>query len=227
MSKIVIEIPEDSLNASLTIVGENNLIKKKSIAIEDLVSNLVSDYKLSTGLMPFGTRFFRGSSACYNLAVEIPAKVRDMTLSKYNAAGTKKIAEIIQIAYPTCLFYFTIKNSKIIELRLFALKYPIQTDNDTMFCFPFSNVYKDGRICWGSVALPKIAKPMELVSVINLFLASQFNGDLAGGNFSSPKDKDIYDFWSVINYLKGMQEYPVETLVASSFKFKTLCKETD
>lgn len=227
MSEVIIKIPEESLNASMTIIGKDGISKQKSIAIEDLVANLVSDYKLSTGLLPFGARYFKGSAADYTVAVEIPAKVRDMTIFRYNAAGTKKIDEVIQIAYPVCLFYFVIKSYKIHDIRVFALKYPLQTDNDTLFCFPFSNVYGDGRVCWGKVVLPKVSKPMELVGVINLFLSSQFNGDLSGHNFVSPKDKDIYDFWGVINYLKGMEEYPTDTLYASTFKFKTLCKDEE
>ncbi|MFA5048330.1 MAG: hypothetical protein WC516_04905 [Patescibacteria group bacterium] len=227
MCELIIKIPEDSPNANLTIVDPNGLIRKKSVDIEDLVATLVSDYKLATGLMPLGTRFYKGSNVNFSMAVEVPAKIRDLTLSKYNSAGTKRINEVIQVPYPTCLFYFSIKDGKIYDLRINALKYPLQSENDGLFCFPFSNVYNDGRVCWGGVSLPKISKPMDLVSVINLFLGSQFNGDLAGSNFVAPKGVDIFDFWTLISHVKTLQEFPIEMLRSNGLTFKQIVKEKE
>lgn len=227
MGELIIKIADGSPNANLTFIENSGLVKQKSTEINTLISGLVADYELTTGLMPLGTRFYRGSSANFGLVVEIPAKVRDMTLSKYNSAGTKRINEVIQVPYPTCIFYFNIKDGKVWDIRLHSLKYPIQTENDPLFCFPFSNVYQDGRICWGGVALPKISKPMDLVSIINLFLGSQFNGDLAGSNFMSPKDKEIRDFWSLVSYVKPLQDFPMEILRPTGSTFKHILREKE
>lgn len=225
MGEVIFKISDNSPSVSMTITNDKNITKQKTVAIEDLKALLVSDYKLATGLLPAGTRYYKGAAAQYSIMIELPAKVRDMTLSTYNASGSKRVNEIIQVPYPTCLFYFSIRANKIVDLRLNSLKYPLQSETDALYCFPFSNVYNDGRICWGSVGLPNVSKPIELIGIINLFLGSQFNGDLAGTNFLAPKGTEIFDFWTLIKHVKTLQEFPAEILKATSTTFKTLCKD--
>lgn len=227
MGELIIKISEGSPNANITFTDDKGLVKQKSTEIESLISGLVSDYTLTTGLLPLGTRLYKGSNANFGIVIETPAKVRDMTLSKYNSTGSKRINEVIQVPYPVCLFYFNIKDGKMWDTRIHSLKYPIQSENDQLYCFPYSNVYRDGRVCWGEVTIPKIVKPMDLVGVINLFLGSQFNGDLAGGNFTPPKDKNFNDFWSLVNYVKPMQEFPIEVLAASGLTLKQILREKE
>lgn len=222
MGSLNIKITDDNPNAIVSTRDKDNLEKFKSVPIDELISGLISDHKLSTGLLPNGTRLFSGGGNNYNIHIEMPAKIRDMKIFRLNSDGSKKIHETIQIPYPTCTFSFCVIDKKIHDIRIFSTKHPIQSESDTMFMFPFSNVYADGRVCWGGVKLPGIKTPMELIDVINMFLSSDFNGDLVGTNFVTPKDYNIVDFWTFIKYVQGKKEFPSEILRATGMNFKRI-----
>jgi hypothetical protein len=225
MDELIIKIPDNSPNANVTII-KNNISKQKSISIEDLVSNLMSNYKLATGLMPPGTRYYKGSANDYTVCIETANKVRDFSVERWNASGTKKIKEKIQIAYPLCLFVFRVVSNKLHVTKLFSLKYPLQTEQDALYMFPFSNVYcNDGRICWGHIVPPKVNKVMQLCDVINLFFSGEYNGDLAGNNFMPPKNESFYDFWSLLKFLEGKKEYSTEWLKANGSQLRSILSE--
>lgn len=228
MGELTIKINNESPNANLTM-EDNGLIKQKSVNIDDLVAVLASNYKVSTGIVPVGTRFFSGSALQYSILVELPAKIRDMAISRLNSDGSKTIKEVIKIAYPTLLFYFSIKNREANKVRIYSLKHPIQSEKDTLYMFPFSNVYHgDAKICWGGVLLPQVKTPLGIVDIINLFLSSNFNGDLSGRNVMPTKDGNINeysDFWSVIAYLKDKTDFPNEILKTTNINVGTLMKE--
>lgn len=222
-SDLIIKIPANSPTAQVSF-NKDNLVRQKNIAIDDLVSTLASSYKFSTGVLPFGTRIFSGSSNRYVISIEAQAKIRDLNIRRYkdrNSEGNEQI----QVPFPNCLFTFYIKNKVIYGSWMFALKGNFQIETDKLYMFPFSNVYADGKICWGTVGLPGIDKPSFLSDVIVLFFNSQYNGDM-GGAFVAPKDKpEICDFWSFTKYLADKKEFPTECLrdmgrVFSDYKFE-------
>ena len=217
MEELIIKIKNDSPSANLTIIN-NGLEKKKNISTEDLTSHLVSDYKLNTGLLPTGTRYFSGAKSNYNISIELPAKIRSMKV--YSSGSRKK--EVMEIPFPVCSFNFNIQNYELRDTRIFSMKHPLQTEKDAMYCFPFGNVYGDGRVCWGSVKLSKVSKPMELVSIITLFLGSEFNGDLAN-NFNT-KDK-VGNFWELIAHLKDKTEFSLDFLRATNMNLNNIFQE--
>ena len=222
MSEVTFRITDTNPSVKVTMVDEN-ITTQKNIHLEELITELVSNYKISTDLLPQGTRLYKGAGSDYVACVEIAAKVRDFTISKYKD-GNKLTDEVIQIPYPTCLFIFFIQNKKVYELKLFALKHPLQTiGKDKLYWFPFSNVYQDGRICWGNAGVSlKVNKPMEMVGIINQFLGSTFNGDVAQNNVKFTKDCGFSDFWGLVKALTGKPEFPLELLKETNQELKNI-----
>ena len=226
MGEVTFRITDEEPSVKVTMVNDK-ITTQKNIHLDDLITELVSDYKISTGLLPQGTRMYKGAGSEYIACVEIAAKVRDFTISRYKD-GNKLTDEIIQIPYPTCLFIFSIHNKIAVEIKLFALKHPLQTEKDKLYCFPFSNVYQDGRICWGQAGVSfKVKKPMEMVGIINQFLGSKFNGDIAQNNVTLTKDCGFTDFWGLIRAVTGKSEFPLEFLKETNQKLKNILESVE
>ena len=224
MAELNIKISDSSSNAIITYKSNNSKIENtKSVLIEELISGLLADHSISTGILPNGTKMFSGTSNNYRILIETPPKVRKMKILKLNSDGTKKIKEVIEVPYPICLFDFSIKDCGIYDVRIYSLKNTLQKMDDNIYCFPFSNVYTDGRVCWGGVKLPIINNPIELIGVINTFIESEFKGDLAGTNFlNKVEDTEILDFWMLIKFLTNKNSFPVEVLKKNGYKLNRL-----
>jgi hypothetical protein len=60
----------------------------------------------------------------------------------------------------------------------------IPTDLTPVARFPFPNVFRDTRICWGRLIIPVLT--IQTINVlVNLFFDSKFNHDLAGEGLPS------------------------------------------
>lgn len=69
------------------------------------------------------------------------------------------------------------------DTYLFALKTPIYTGKEALFHVPFSNVYEEGRICWGNNAV-SIPTLKAIQGLSTLFFAAPFNTDLDSHRFN-------------------------------------------
>lgn len=68
------------------------------------------------------------------------------------------------------------------DTLMYALKTPIYTGKEELFEAPFSNIYEQGRICWGHNAI-SIPTLKAIQGISTLFFGSPFNTDLEGGRF--------------------------------------------
>ena len=213
-NKLSFDILQDGNSANVTLV-KDGISSIKTVSIEDIISKLASNYKFSTGLIPKNTRLFSGSNDKYTIVLETEPRVRTIAVKREGVWDNK-------IPFPTCLFVFDIKEELIRSSYLFSLKnYVTSTEND-LYCFPLGNVYiEDGRICWGNVVLPKITKPGDLISVINLFFDSRFNGDLADGFV---QQKNISGFMDLIEHLDGKPMFPEDLLKKRSENISAMLK---
>jgi hypothetical protein len=224
MEKMVFTIEDDNTDVAVSITKKNGAIEQKVVEIDDLITNLVKDFKISTGLLPIGTRRYEGNASNYNIIIETPAKIRKCLISRlYN---NKDISEKIDLPFPTCLACFKIIDFKIHRSNFFALQNSFQTGKESLMIFPYGNVYENGNICWGRNALPKIQSSMELVSVINTFFNSEFNGDLFNINYINPpmrnKDSNVLNFWELIRYCETKIEFEKSILKKSSTTIEKL-----
>lgn len=66
------------------------------------------------------------------------------------------------------------------NINVFALKTPVFTGNETLYRYPYSNVYDDAKICWGEISL-QAPSSQSIQGLSTLFLGSYFNLDLPHG----------------------------------------------
>ncbi len=223
---LTITIPGAGTDAHVSIVAPDGISKQKTVSVDDIVANLASSYRFSTGLLPKGTRFFSGSLNDYLICIEMEERVRKM-----RSVGNEERTRMIP--FPKCLFIFFVRSNKIIQTYIHSLKKNLESDKDTLYHFPFGNVYQDGHVCWGGASLMKVNQPMELVGIINIFLDSGFNGDLIEENtYLAPSsykkgESRIRDFWSLLNYLEKRDAYPSSMLKRSECRYKSIINSGD
>lgn len=212
--EIIIKL-NNFLNASITIKDKDKVINK-SVSIDSLVSSIVSDHKISTGILPRGTRFFSGTQTNYTIGIEVPRNIRYL---KYVRDGVFEY----NVPFPVCFFVFHVENFIVTATKVFSLLNPITSNNDFIYGFPFGNTYSDGKVCWGGVNVPIINSPFELLSLIGLFLSSEYNGDLIGfHNFRSSTYEEIKtrDIKSLLKFLDKKEIFPNDLLVKTEFQIK-------
>lgn len=213
-SDLLIRVPAGSSEAQVTLTNEKGISSHKTVMMDNLISNLTSSFRFSTGLLPTNTRFFSGTTTDYVIGIESPARVRRFLRSSYRTESTGKLPKELKIPFPACLFVFEVRGAKIKQSKAFALRGPASREIDTVCRFPFGNTYHDGRICWGSNSLPAINNPMGLVGCVATFYDAPFNGDLFDSTtYRRPLDSDdVRDFWSMLVYLNGKEIFPQEML---------------
>lgn len=207
--RVVIQFNEQSTEAAV-ITTRNGTSKRKTVATEDLVASIAGTMKMSTGLLPFGTKFYTGSKTEYRIGIEIPGIIRHTSFSLPNIGRFEK-----RIPFPSTLFLFHIQNDRIEQSKLYACRPPLARDYDTLYWFPLGNVFTSGQICWGSVKYRdmKITSPMVLDSVVNRFFSSVFSGHLVHGTqaFHPPND-GITSLKTLVDHLEGQTAFPTNAL---------------
>lgn len=219
--ELSIKINGGSDEASVVLTDKNGVKKHKIVVIDDLISQLTSSFKLSTGILPKNTRFFSGSLSNYIIGIEEPSRVRRFACKHGDIMTTD-----IRVPFPTCLFAFSINGGRLNGSKVFATSgSSILKDTDPLFCFPFGNVYEDGRICWGSNRIPPANTPLAVTGIINLFYDAPFNGDLfdiAGVRYPN---SDVYNFHTLIGYMNGKDSFPYSLLQKTRLQVKNLMRD--
>lgn len=222
---LVIRIKAGASDAHVSLT-KDGIAQCKTVALDDLISQLTASQKLSTGILPRNTRFFNGRPAQYRIGLETVARTRDFGVYSRAREEVGQGKKVLRIPFPPCLFVFDVTAGRVNATKVFALKNLIAKKTDGLYNFPFGNVYPEGRVCWGSARLPQIKTPMNLISVVSVFFDSPFNGDLVNERtFKSPSGKRIPDFWSLVKYLDGKEFFPDNMLYKSHSSMSTLMKE--
>jgi hypothetical protein len=229
-TNLTIKLKAGASDAYVSLTEEGGTSQYKTVSVDDLIAALSTPQRLSTGVLPRNTRFFSGSPTRYKIGLETIARARDFGVFSRNRELENRKQDILRIPFPMCLFVFDISADKIQESKVFALSGSISKKDDTLYNFPFGNVYHNGVVCWGGSAglLPHIKTPMNLISAISFFLDSSFNGDLVTDRtWRSPgttRQETLSDFWSLVKYLNGKEIFPENMLVASTVKLTEIIK---
>lgn len=207
-----IKILEGSSEAYITLNEGGGSQRHKVVSTDELIGTMTSMFLFSTGILPINTRFYSGTKSEFLVGVETPAKIR-----RFMRQDRGKVSEF-NIPFPHCLFIFKVSGKRISNTKLFALDKPLQSEKDTLFQFPFGNVYDDGHICWGANALPAINQPIHLSDAITLFFDAPFNGDLFSESGASTSEvPDVTDFWSLVKYLDKKSIFPSNMLKRTDY----------
>jgi len=173
MDNLQITIPAESSDAHIMITRNGNS-NRKNVSLDDLIGALTSGYQISTGILPTGTKLFAGTRSAYKILIEVPGKVREILIGRNESDLRSHV-----VPFPRTAFVFNVKNNRAVSTHVYALANPISTLQDSLYVFPFGNVYdSNSSVCWGGVSLPEVREPINLSSIINLFFQSNFNGDL-------------------------------------------------
>lgn len=212
--ELIIKMKGESNEAEVVLTANDGSKNHKTVGIDDIISNLTSSFKLSTGLLPRSTRFFSGSPNDYIIGIEEPSKIRRFARRDEKASTTQ-----IRIPFPICFFIFNVKGNRVQKSNVFATRSSILKEDDQLYRFPFGNVYNDGSICWGSNKLGVINSPLSLVGVIATFYDVPFNGDLFDNHIIN-YPPDVAGFHSFINHLNGKDVFPSTLLVKAGCSVK-------
>jgi hypothetical protein len=103
-----------------------------------------------------------------------------------------------QVGHPKLLFAFLVRQKKIQDCQIVAVKDVMVKPTTKLFRYPFSNVYPDNRACWPEIRSIKINHLFELQNLPDLFFNSPANNDLFQGEnlrdwFYKLQNKDFDD----------------------------------
>lgn len=186
-----ISISDDE--AKVELISKNKK-QYKVVSLSELITKLLRNNKLSTGILPSNTKIFSGTPSSYKIVIESLGRKRRFMYreKKYN------------IPFPTCCFVFHVESNILRRSFLFSTAKPIVSESDFLYCFPFGNIYDDGRICWGDNTLPDIYNVLAFDEIVALFYSAPYNGDL----FGRKNVRGNYTLFSLISALKNESFFP-------------------
>lgn len=80
------------------------------------------------------------------------------------------------IPFPTTVFHFTTIRGKAHSTRVW-----FADEEGRLYRYPFGNVYKDNRICWGGNRLPDVHNLKDFDKYVSIFFSASTNDDLYSG----------------------------------------------
>lgn len=80
------------------------------------------------------------------------------------------------IPFPTTVFHFTTIRGKAHSTRVW-----FADEEGKLYRYPFGNVYKDNRICWGGNRLPDVHNLKDFDKYVAIFFSASTNDDLYSG----------------------------------------------
>ena len=210
MSELILSISDSESLIKATKEDPDGSVSVKYITHGSLVSSLTNGLVMQTNMLVRGTRFYFGDASKYIVGIETVPKVRQVLY------GYEKPYKKLYVPFPPCLFFFKVVNGVMTNSYAFGLRNSIMTYDDTLYRFPFGNVYDSGIICWGYVDIQDALKsPMQLGSYLAAFFDSPYNGDLHDGCYKriTPKDYNkINNIADVFYYLNGKDKFDYDLL---------------
>ena len=130
--------------------------------------------------------------------------------------AAKRIISYEQDSYyipiPELLFKLWFANGKLVKDRVFA------TRKGQLCRYPFTNVYDDGHICWGSCELPLIKSLKETEQIPELFMRFTGNSDLS--NPVTLAVSGCRKMADVFKILENMEHFPDEWLEMTNLNYE-------
>jgi hypothetical protein len=204
--RILIDLDEEIGEAQTWIQEAGKPMVVKTVATEDLISALASGFKITTGVLPHGTKFYSGTRQQYRIGIEVPGgrRMADFSLR----AGKLSV----EIPFPDMLFVFEISRGIYSSSRAFSIIPPFGLPTHKLYMFPFGNVSAEGAICWGSAARGEVEDAIVLDSAVGKFFTSGFSGHYVFGTSTFAPPPGVGDLWEFLEFLKDKDDFPSECL---------------
>lgn len=196
--------------ASIVFTDKAGKKSSKIVEIGSLLKALKCAVKVDVeqariGKIPFG--YYDGaigmcnSKLCADIVTVLPASMQMMQYENTR----------YDVCVPSLVFSFHVNKGRLEKTRVFTIKDENPTENSVLYRYPYGNVYDDGRVCWGSNALPDILEIKRLEMVMTLFIQSPCNSDLYRSEKCIGK-KDV-SLRELFEQLRNVQSFPEEYLV--------------
>lgn len=172
---------------------------------EDVAEALVRSYTtgvVQTPILPRGTLYYTESHegmACFCF-MEVPPHRRTVYYHE---------AIIEDIPFPRLIFGFELKKGdqyQISKVWIGAVDDQCPNEESEVYYYPYTNVYPDFKVCWGSAELPRLARISQLTTIPELFFGSP-NSDCL---YSSANQSGM-SYRELVETIKG-QEFPTTYL---------------
>lgn len=199
---------------------DTNMVK--NLSYQTFIKKLSDNNTLDTGIMPaivsegvFIRRYLTSGNKHILLIEHLP-KVRTITYQRYSEEDEIEY----KIPFPPLIFAAVLKEKEDGSLkfnkdasRMYAMKTQLFGENTDLCKYPFTNVYADNRVCWGS-ALEYLQntdlKIGQTAGILLSFMNSIHNNDLFDPSHTHLKDSN--EIREVFESLNNQESYPVDTL---------------
>lgn len=121
------------------------------------------------------------------------------------------------LPYPNMIFFIE-STTKITQCKVFCtIESCLQLSNKSkLYQYPFSNVYKNGDICWGDISLPNIGKIKDFQIIPQLFINAEMNEHLYIKGECNKTDLPLRE---LLMTLEHKESFPEEFLNETSFSY--------
>ena len=227
-SSVKIVLAED--NVRIIQSDQDGKRTSRNIAIHELIAAMSDDIILRTGIMSPGIREYYVYGEKEVITVECPPKIREVAF-RYEDKP-------VNIPYPPLLFLFGLKEGKMNNSSVFAIKEPFTNPNMPLYSFPLGDAdANNGQICWGHssrdsnyAAMNKVADygVSNVQGLIVRFFSGKFNDNFTINNssFTSPSDSKskVTCATQLMQYLKDKRTFPLDILKKSNTTYEQMIK---
>lgn len=168
------EINDSSITMTTLLPDGGKQIKM--IDPDEFTTAMARQSRIETGLLPANTRYYASNGQLTSIVLEAKPQIRKLSVHH----------DIISVPIPATLMMITVNNlpnglKDVSGTYLYSYSDIMLAETTRLKYFPYGNVYTDGRICWGSIHIPRTVKELyQLSGLLDLFLGTEFNGDLSG-----------------------------------------------
>lgn len=128
--------------------------------------------KLTTPILPKGCVFYQELTDKIRVGIEVEKGNHDVIFGEIDESLYK------QVAYPKLLFWFDIQKNGHMVPHVVAIKDLIINDQTELYHFPYSNVFRNGNICWNTLKQSPEYDLRQLEILPYIFLGATKNMDL-------------------------------------------------
>ena len=211
-------IKEDGSPVQVTIQEGNNR-KNYQVSLNDYIASISFDtdevqcFYPPVGKIPKECIDFSYARNCSKFSCRALFKLpADRQLIVY-------CGQAFLVALPALVFDFTVIDEVLIPKRSFVYS----EKNGVLYHYPLTNVYEDGRICWGNLKIPACMSVSDMKRAVDFFMQAPGNSDLS----MSTNILSLLEFGSMgefIKYLTKVKHYPNKGLIPVGKNLSELLK---
>lgn len=133
----------------------------------------------------------------------------------------KYMGQHMILPFPALLAKVEVEKGVRKETCLYALGEDWESEEPTLYRYPYGNVGNVGHCCYGNIVCDGIRDVTLAPSVLDMFLYGETNNDLWGSDkVKGAKEKGISSQSDLIETVRDMETYPVDWLVKSGSALK-------